>query len=167
MMNLALIAAAVLSSGVVVVNEIPDQKNLEWQVRHSSNVIRVQILRTVPIELHGQDCGIVWEVKTIQSFKGRAEPGKVMRVWGPNDVNYWQVGSDRLMFLRKYDGERHSACTRHIFSKFLQVHWSCCGIDGDGDNAQVMFETLLSSESRGPDIPVPATTVFQFLRQVK
>ena len=68
------------------------------------------------------------------------------------------------MFLRMYDGEPQNACSKHLFSHFKQVHWGCCEITGAGEDAQVLFGTILNSEEAGPNIAVDADVVFKQLR---
>jgi hypothetical protein len=144
---------------------IPEDVNLEWQYEHSTDVAHFKVINFVPIQLENQVCdSIVWELEASQVFKGSMNKGDVIQVWGPNDPNYWKVGSDRLMFLRMYDGEPYSVCSKHLFSNFKQVHWGCCEITGAGDDAQVQFGTMLNSEESGPNIPVDADIVFSRLR---
>ncbi|WP_105198916.1 hypothetical protein [Pseudoalteromonas sp. T1lg10] len=144
---------------------IPKDTNLEWQYNHSTDVAHFNVLRTLPMEIEAEKCNfIVWELEAIQTFKGNLLPGDKIQVWGPNDPEYWQVGGERLMFLRMYEGNGYNSCSTHLFRSYKQVHWSCCEITEKDGAAEVQFETMLNSEQRGPDIPVDANKVFEALR---
>ena len=146
-------------------NDIPEDSQLAWQYDHSTDVAQFQLLGTAPVELEGQKCNaIVWEVEAIQAFKGNLKRGEIIQVWGPNTPDYWNIGGERLMFLRMYEGEAYDSCSTRLFKDFKQVHWSCCEITGIGEDAKVLFQTMSTSEHRGPDIPVDANKVFGVLR---
>ena len=84
-------------------------------------------------------------------------------VWGPNNPDYWETGSERLMFIGDYDDESYSACSEFMFSTYKAAD-SCCKITGTGTSKEVHFITMASSETRGPDISIKASIVFDRFR---
>ena len=91
------------------------------------------------------------------------QPKEIIQIWGPNHPDYWQVGSERLMFIGKYKGESYDKCSEHVFTAYKAAD-SCCEITGSGDNQEVHFITMVNSEDRGPAISVSSTKVFNKLR---
>jgi hypothetical protein len=165
-MKIATLATALLA--LAPANEIPADADLPWQFNHSTDVAQVRVLGTHSLRVAGRTCGmIVWEVSAIQTFKGDLRSGQHIHVWGPNDPSYWQIGGERLMFLRHYDDEGYNACSSHLFAGYKQVHWGCCEIRGSGPDATVLFGTMINSEQAGPDIPVQASQVYAKLRSLQ
>lgn len=101
--------------------------------------------------------------EAIQLFKGNMQPKEVIQIWGPNQPDYWQVGSEHLMFVGQYSGESYDACSKHMFTTYKAAD-SCCEITGSDNNQEVHFITMANSEERGPDITVNASTVYKELR---
>jgi hypothetical protein len=144
---------------------IPADADLRWQYDHSTDVGRFLVVNVTPLGLPNQTCElIVWDLNTLESFKGPLTGGQMVQVWGPSDPKQWRIGEERLMFLRQYDGNSYDDCSKRLFEGYKQVHWSCCEIKGSGGDATVLFESMLNSEARGPDIPVDAAVVFAELR---
>ena len=143
---------------------IPDEEDIKARYNYSSDVGHFKILHTLPMELKGHQCHfILWELEAIQLFKGSMKPKEIIRIWGPNQADYWQAGSERIMFIGHYKGESYDACSEHMFTTY-KVADSCCEITGSGKNQEVHFITMVNSEERGPDISVNSQAVFQKLR---
>ena len=160
---LAFLAALAFSLTATAANPIPADANLSWQFTHSTDVAQVEVVRAATEKARGCEM-VVWDVKPLRIFKGTLRAGEITRVWGPDDPSEWPAGSERLMFLRHFEGKAYDTCSARVFARYRQVHWGCCDIRGAGDDAQVLFGTLIDSEQEGPAIPVQAGTVYAALQ---
>ncbi|WP_158769985.1 hypothetical protein [Paraglaciecola sp. L1A13] len=146
-------------------SEIPEHIDLKWHYENSIDVARFKVVQTIPVVLGGSQCdAIVWELESVETFKGKLKQGDKIRVWGPNDPTYWALGKDRIMFLDYYQGQGYDSCSSHLFSNFKQVTWGGCEISTKDKTENVLFHTMINSEQRGDDIPVASETVFNILR---
>lgn len=148
---------------------IPESAHLSWQLDHSSHVVRARLVDSEPVVFDGARCGLFWKFEVLDPFKGELAPGSIVEVWGPDEPGYWRKGGERLLFLRQYDeyaSSDYDACNRHVFTTYLQVHWSCCEVRGSGEGAEILFESMIDAEVRGADVPVPASVVYRALREV-
>jgi len=143
---------------------IPSSARLNWQYNHSTDVAHFKVNRSIPHKVKGKTCGIVWELETVEVFKGSLKPGDYIQVWGPSDPQTWSGESEELMFLRKYDGQGTSECSKHLFKNYKMIHWGCCRITQKNGQQEVIFFRLKNSNEVGEYIPVDSSKVFDKLR---
>ena len=108
----------------------------------------------------------MWEFEAIEVFKGRTRVGERVQLWGGDSAEYSQ-GDESLLFIHWYDGTGDSPCTKYLFSNYRQIHNWCCKVKQAPSGRFLVFYEMLDSETRGPDILVPAERVFSILREFR
>ena len=136
---------------------------MRWLNDESTDIAHVLVTRSVPVVLDSANCGIVWESIVVEPIKGTLAKDQRIRVLGPGNPDDWQMG-ERLMFLGDMSAEPDDACSEHLFTSYKSLQWSCCEIRRTEGHLYVQFITMINSEMRGKDVPVPAVKVFDLLR---
>jgi hypothetical protein len=133
--------------------------------KYSEDVGHLKFIEKVNIDLNGKQCNLpIYKYEVITSFKGDLKTGDVIELQGDVD-SYENMKKERISFISSTTADHtfsKDECDIKMFSEYKAISLTCCVIETNLETTkkEVIFFKMITSERRGPPIPIDLETVY-------